>query len=83
VEPVSRRRFLGGATAVAAVSTIGGGLPAAAQAAELTRADADLREPLVVRVRDLRSGAIDVYLGEREISVKDPQLAARLSDLAR
>jgi hypothetical protein len=38
---------------------------------------------LVVRVRDLRSGAIDVYIGEREISVKDPQLAARLSDLAR
>jgi len=75
---VSRRHLLGAAGAVVAAGAVARAAPGAARAAEAGRLDADLREPLVVRVRDLRTGAMDVYFGDREVSVNDPQLAARL-----
>jgi hypothetical protein len=36
-------------------------------------------EPLVVHVRDVRSGALDFYSGTRHIAVIDQDLAARLA----
>ena len=46
-----------------------------------TRTGADaasLSEPLVVHVKDIQSGEMNLYLGEREIAYRDPQLASRI-----
>jgi hypothetical protein len=91
---LSRRSFLKrgslGVAAVGLVSTVPGlpGLltqvssdaPAVDGAAsETAGADAAaLSEPLVVHVRDLQTGEMSLYLGEREIAYRDPQLASRL-----
>jgi hypothetical protein len=37
-----------------------------------------MSEPLVAHVRDLATGEIGLFSGTREITVLDPQLAARL-----
>jgi hypothetical protein len=56
--------------------------PADAGAADAAVTDADgsavMGEPLVAHVRDLATGEIGLYSGAREITVLDPQLAARL-----
>jgi hypothetical protein len=77
--------------AAGAVSAVPG-LPAAATAFE-TQAPADaesaaaalagsegatLSEPVIAHVRDLATGEIGLFSGTREITVLDPQLAARL-----
>jgi hypothetical protein len=36
-------------------------------------------QPLVAYVRDLGKGEVSVYVGTREITVRDPELVARLS----
>jgi len=36
-------------------------------------------EPVVVHVRDVRSGEMDVFAGESQVRVHDPGLAARLA----
>jgi anaerobic selenocysteine-containing dehydrogenase len=38
---------------------------------------------LVVHVRDVRTGELDVYSGERHTAVRDPKLAKLLAALAR
>ena len=38
-----------------------------------------LTEPLVAHVRDLATGEIGLFSGTREITLLDPQLAARLA----
>jgi hypothetical protein len=52
----------------------------AAAGAAVTDADSSsaLSEPLVAHVRDLATGEIGLFSGAREITVLDPQLAARL-----
>lgn len=40
-------------------------------------------EPIVVHVRDARSGEIDVFRGTSELRVKDPDLAARIVRASR
>jgi hypothetical protein len=56
--------------------------PADAAAADAGVSDADasavLSEPLIAHVRDLGTGEIGLFSGTREITVLDPQLAARL-----
>jgi len=49
-------------------STVAGALPE----------DATLSEPLVARVRDLQSGAMDLYIGDRQVSFTNPQVATQL-----
>jgi hypothetical protein len=39
---------------------------------------ASLDEPLIAHVRDLATGEIGLFSGTREITLLDPQLAARL-----
>jgi hypothetical protein len=34
--------------------------------------------PIVAHVRDIRSGEIDLFVGTRRVTVKDPTVAARL-----
>jgi TAT (twin-arginine translocation) pathway signal sequence len=60
--------------------------PADTGAAEtaVSEADATLAgEPLVAHVRDLTTGEIGFFLGTKEITVLDPQLAVRLINAAR
>lgn len=45
--------------------------------------DADTGEPIVVHVRDARSGQIDVFRGTSQTSLHDPELAARLARASR
>jgi TAT (twin-arginine translocation) pathway signal sequence len=57
--------------------------PADVGAADAALADAGgstvLSEPLVAHIRDLATGEISVFSGTREITLLDPQLAARLA----
>jgi Ubiquitinol-cytochrome C reductase Fe-S subunit TAT signal len=92
---VNRRDFLiRGSSAVAAVGagTLLPGLPTSAGASEkqghspdgeneLPTGDEAL--PLVARIRDVRTGEIDLFFGEHEVSYRDPKLAARLFKAAQ
>ena len=44
---------------------------------------AALDEPLIAHVRDLSTGEIGLFSGTREITILDPQLAARLASATR
>jgi hypothetical protein len=82
----TRRNFLiatgAGAAAVGVASALPGsadGQPAGPQAASLP-ADA---QPLVAHISDPSSGSLSLLVGEREVTVHDPDLVARLARLAR
>jgi hypothetical protein len=92
----SRRSVLYGAAGIAgaglAATTIGtlAGPAAAASAAAAPRAQAGQAagapspaEPVIVHVRDLKSGEMDVFAGESKTRLRDPGLAARLSRAIR
>jgi hypothetical protein len=60
--------------------------PADAGAADAAVSEAEsvpLSEPLVAHIRDLSTGEIGLFSGTREISLFDPQLAARLARAIR
>jgi hypothetical protein len=79
---LTRRAFIGTAAAGAAAATVTA-LPGVASAAPHDD-DTDDREapvtsgPVMVRVRDARTGAMSLYLGTEEISFTDKTLARRL-----
>lgn len=52
-------------------------------ASETEAAAADVTGPLIAHVRDLRTGEIGFYEGEREVVLKDPGLATRLYRASR
>jgi hypothetical protein len=84
----SRRSVLYGAAGLAgaglAATAIAGTLaaPAAAQVSAAPRAHpgqaAGVPSPVIVHIRDLRSGEMDVFAGEVTARLRDPGLAARL-----
>ena len=90
---VSRRSVLRGAAgagaaglaAAAVVGAPGAALAAARpassrrQAASAATNEAVTAEPVVVHVRDARSGEMDVFAGESTARLRDPRLAARLA----
>jgi nitrous oxide reductase len=81
---VSRRRFLlqsGAAVGAAGVLTTTSALTGAndAEASQPAAPPAESTEgPVVAHLRDVRSGQVDLYVGTRQVSVQDRQLAARL-----
>jgi hypothetical protein len=92
----SRRSVLYGAAGLAgaglAATAIAGTLtaPAAAAASAAPRAHPGRAagvpgpaEPVIVHVRDLRSGEMDVFAGEATARLHDPGLAARLVHAVR
>jgi hypothetical protein len=92
----SRRSVLYGAAGLAgaglAATAVGSlAAPAAAAAASATSrahtgAAAGVNgpaEPVIVHVRDLRSGEMDVFAGESKTRLRDPGLAARLAHAIR
>jgi hypothetical protein len=87
----SRRSVLYGAAGLAgaglAATAMAGTLfaPAAAQASVAPRAHPGQAtrmpspaEPVIVHIRDLRSGEMDVFAGEATARLRDPGLVARL-----
>ena len=48
-----------------------------------TSASASAREPVVVHLRDARSGEMDIFSGTSRTRLRDPDLAARLARAAR
>ena len=91
---LSRRSVLHGAAGLAgaglAATAMAGPLAGAAEAAPSPQAPGGsaghpghLAEPVIVHVRDLRSGEMDVFAGEAKTRLRDPGLAARLARAAR
>ena len=92
---VSRRSVLRGAAgagaaglAVAAVAGTAGPALAAATSASSRKQAARTTEaapagPVVVHVRDARSGEMDVFAGTSHTRLRDPDLASRLARAAR
>ena len=89
----SRRSVLHGAAGLAgaglAATVMAGTLaaPASASAAPRTHPGRAARvssdEPVIVHIRDVRSGEMDVFAGENQVRLRDPGLAARLVQAAR
>jgi hypothetical protein len=82
---LSRRRFIGGAAAGAVAVTAAAAVPGVAAAAPDDPPDDmghELSEPVVARVRDLRTGEIALYVGTEEITHTDRTLARRLARAA-
>jgi hypothetical protein len=91
---LSRRLFLtrSSLTVVAAgVATAMPSIPLAVNAAEADGPEAEsaisegdaLSGPLVAHVKDLQTGEVSIYSGEREFSIVDRGLAAKLFNAAR
>jgi hypothetical protein len=81
VSDVTRRGFVkNSAGAVAGASVIGAIVADQAVAAD---PDAAGSEQVVAHVRDPRRGEIDLMVGEREVTVRDRKLAARIARAAR
>ncbi|MFE9423699.1 hypothetical protein ACFYNO_12145 [Kitasatospora sp. NPDC006697] len=87
---LSRRRLMRQAAAVGAAglaaTVITGAGPATAVTADTAPATDPHHapvpahdEPVIVHVRDLRSGSLDLFSGERHHRVQDPALAAALA----
>jgi hypothetical protein len=96
--PVSRRAMLRTAAGTSAAGLIAGGAFAALPAAAADRAsrsaastgqdaavhpDREADGPLVVYVRDARTGDMDVFVGTTRTQLRDPELAARLARASR
>jgi anaerobic selenocysteine-containing dehydrogenase len=67
----------------ATASTAGQPATAAAAAVPQQSGHSETDEPIVVHVRDLHTGALDLFVGDRAVSVKDRDLAARIAAAAR
>jgi len=90
----SRRSVLHGAAGLAgaglAATVMAGTLaaPASASAAPRTHPGRAARvsgtdEPVIVHVRDVRSGEMDVFAGTEQVRLHDPGLAAKLMQAVR
>ncbi len=53
------------------------------EAAAALPEDAAMTEPLIVHVRDLSTGAMDLFVGTQQIAYTNPQLALRLYQATR
>jgi hypothetical protein len=94
VEQLNRRTFLkrAGITAAAAgaVAAVPGGIGAAGATTEghtsaahsteapLTSDEVSKAEPLVAHVRNAGTGEIALFVGDREVTIRDRHVAARL-----
>ena len=95
---LSRRNFLRRGTFTAAAVAVASSVPGISTLVAGTAADApaldtgvsdaaddsgDLTEPLVAQVKDLNTGEISLFQGEREVVVHSPALARTLASAAR
>jgi hypothetical protein len=92
MEPVSRRMFFKQAGAAAAVAAVAGSVMTAplglanAVAGAASSKEADLTpeenlrqgENLVAHVKNARTGEISLFIGQKEVTIHDRKVAARL-----
>jgi hypothetical protein len=94
-----RRKFLKGSSVAAglagAMTVLPGAIPAFAKSArttsQATAADRDdtvaigqvSKEPVVAHIRDAGNGQIDLFVGTRQITVRDRNLTNRILNAAR
>jgi hypothetical protein len=95
MEPVSRRSFFKQAGAVAATAGTMAAAPigfaSAASGASSNDHDAPLtpeehlrgNEELIAHVKNARTGEISLFIGHREVTLRDRKIAARLIRAAR
>jgi hypothetical protein len=93
MKPLSRRMFLqrgsvavalaGAASSLPVLSEVGDGGQAATEAPAELPEGANLAEPLIAHVRDLGRGEISLFVGEREVIVRDSNLATRIFHASR
>ena len=85
---VSRRTFLytgaGAAAAGAVVATTGlsrstDSADALGESPEEVAAVAAVTDPIVVHIKDAKTGDVSIFRGEDEVSYRDPQLVARVA----
>jgi hypothetical protein len=70
---------LAGTPALAASRALKPATPKLQRSAEPTAAELAVSEPVVVHVRDLRTGQMDVYRGTSHVRIHNRQLAAQLA----
>jgi hypothetical protein len=81
----TRRNFLIATGAGAAAVGVASALPGSAEGRPATDEQASLpsdAQPLVAHISDPNSGSLSLLVGEREITVHDPELVARLARAA-
>jgi hypothetical protein len=99
MEGFDRRKFLKGSSVAAglagAMTVLPGALPAFAKSqsaikkssshedAAIAEQHASSGDPVVVHVRDARTGQIDLFVGTKHFSVQDKALASRILSSAR
>ena len=91
MQPTNRRDFLKHASATAAVVGVVAAAPlsivekAAADDAKAPRVPTDARvdRHVVAHLRNVQTGEVAIYSGDREITVKDKRLAALLYKASR
>jgi hypothetical protein len=86
---VSRRTFLKTSSVAVAAAGAAAAVPGAVAAALrggvsqpsplADPAVPEVGEPIIAHVRDARTGEIAVFVGERQVTVHDPDLAGRLA----
>jgi hypothetical protein len=79
---MSRRGLLRGAGIAAAGAVVGAAVPLTVAEFGETRAAGAPELPVMVHLRDARSGSFDVFVGTRRVEMTDRAFAARLADLA-
>jgi hypothetical protein len=95
MESFDRRKFLKGSTVAAgvagAMTVVPGALPALAKSKKASTSGQTAKsssnerladQPVVVHVRDPRTGQIDLFVGKKHVSVSDRALTARILDAA-
>jgi hypothetical protein len=95
---LSRRTFLRRGTFTAAAVAVAGSVPGISTLLATTSAEAPavdtgftdvaeeggaMTEPLVAQVKDLTTGEISLFQGEREVTVRSPALARSLMSATR
>jgi hypothetical protein len=74
---------LTGAPALAADRALQPATSARRRASQLSATEQTASEAVVVHVRDLRTGQLDVYRGTNHVRIRDRQLAAQLARVSR
>ena len=85
-QAVSRRGMLKGAAGAGLVAASAGGVVAASSgtaAAGTPLLAGAGGQQIVAHVRDVRSGEIEVFVGSRQVTIHDREVAVRLANAAR
>jgi hypothetical protein len=79
---VSRRRLIKGAGIAAAGAVVGAAVPLAVSEFGEPSASGTPEQPVMVHLRDARTGSFDVFVGTRRVEMTDRAFAARLAGIA-